>query len=198
MIERLNDETRVHHGEADASFDQLFVTSTKVRQYIGFLIRVYGFEAPVEAALAATPGLEDLLDLESRSRSSRISADLMALGLLPTEIAALPMCLNVPQFRGAAEALGWMYVTERTTLTHSVVRRHLLTTMPREMNKASAYLTSYAGVVGTRWRELGHALDLVGMHPAIADRVIGAAHDAFRCHRRWGQQEHVELARATG
>lgn len=198
MIERLNAETRVHHCDADADFDQLFSSRAPAQHYIAFLTRAYGFETPLEQALFATPGLEDLLDLDARCRSTRIGMDLVALGLLPSQVAELPQCLNIPQFRGAAEALGWMFVTERTTLTHSVVRRHLLTTMPREMHRASAYLSSYSGVVGTRWRELGNALDLVAVHPAIADRVIGAAHDAFRCQRRWIQQEHEDRRRQAG
>lgn len=196
MIERLNAETRVHHGEADSDFDLLF-TQTSAPQYAAFLMRVYGFEAPLETALVATPGLGELIDLDGRIRSSRISQDLLALGMLPTEVARIPVCVNIPLFRGAAEALGWMFVTERTTLTHSVVRRHLLTTMPREMHKASAYLQSYAGVVGTRWRELGQALDLVAIHPSVADRIVGAAHDAFRCLRRWSLQEPADARRAT-
>ena len=45
------------------------------------------------------------------------------------------------------------------------------------------------GVVGLRWRELGVALDAIAMHPAIAERIVERALDAFRAQRRWIQVE---------
>lgn len=189
MIERLNEETRVHHGEAETDFDILFQAETTSAQYLLFLMRVYGFEAPLESTLALTPNLELMLDLKERTKAGYIAQDLLAIGLRPAEVAKLPQCLTIPQFRGAAEALGWMYVVERTTLAHSVLRRHLLTRLPREMRNASAYLQCYSGVVGVRWRQFGATLDDLARHPAIADRVVVAANDAFRCQRRWVQHD---------
>lgn len=189
MIERLNEETRGHHAEAESDFDLLFETETTPRHYLMFLIRVYGFEAPLESTLQMTPNLELMIDLKERTKAGCVAQDLMALGLRPNEIAELPQCLAIPQFKGAAEALGWMYVIERTTLAHSVVRRHLLTRLPREMRSASNYLSSYTGVVGTRWRKFGATLDDVAHMPELANRIVAAANEAFRCQRRWIQQE---------
>jgi len=189
MIERLNEETRAHHAEAEADFDMLFEAETTPRHYLLFLVRVYGFEAPLESTLSMTPNLELMIDLKERTKAGYLAQDLMALGLRPSEIAELPQCLAIPQFRGAAEALGWMYVIERTTLAHSVVRRHLLTRLPREVRNASNYLSSYTGVVGTRWRKFGTTLDDVARMPEIASRVVAAAGEAFRCQRRWIQQD---------
>src|SRR5262249_18784732 len=131
MIERLNDETRIHHTEADGDFDLLFRDDAASTHYQYFLMRVYGFEAPLEAALSMTPNLGLMLDLRERQKTSFLAQDLLALGLRPQELAELPLCLAMPQFRAAAEALGWMYVIERSTLAHSVIRRHLLTKLPR-------------------------------------------------------------------
>src|SRR6185436_623127 len=66
MIERLNDETRIHHAEADADFDLLFRDDAASTHYQYFLIRIYGFEAPLEAALSMTPNLTLMLDLRER------------------------------------------------------------------------------------------------------------------------------------
>ncbi len=189
MIERLTAETCHHHPEAETDFDLLFQAKTSPMDYRTFLIRVYGFESPLESTLATTPNLELMIDLEERAKTGHIAQDLMALGMRPQLVSELPQCLTIPQFRGAAEALGWMYVIERSTLAHSVIRRHLLTRLPREVRNASNYLSCYSGVVGMRWRNFGAALDDVGRHPAIADRVITAANEAFRCQRRWIQQE---------
>jgi heme oxygenase len=188
MIERLNDETRIHHAEVDGDFDLLFRDDAASTHYQYFLMRVYGFEAPLESALAMTPNLGLMLDLRERQKTSFLAQDLLALGLRPQELAELPLCLVIPTYRGAAEALGWMYVVERSTLAHSVIRRHLLTKLPREMRYASAYLQAYSGVIGARWREFGIKLDDVARTPAISDRIVEAANEAFRCQRRWMMQ----------
>jgi heme oxygenase len=199
MIERLNEETRLHHGDTDTDIDSLFRPDATPTQYMLYLMRVYGFEAPLESSLLMTPALDLMINLRERSRSSLIASDLMHLGLRATDVAELPQCLVIPNFRGAAEALGWMYVIERATLGHSVIRHHLLTRLPAEMKTASTYLSAYAGLVGTRWRQFGTTLDHVARHPAIADRIVASANEAFRCQRRWLQHEHETVAaRAVG
>ncbi|MEO8704015.1 MAG: biliverdin-producing heme oxygenase [Kofleriaceae bacterium] len=190
MIERLNTETRAYHAEADSDFDILFREDASASLYLVYLMRVYGFEAPLEVALSMTPNLELMIALRERQKSHHLANDLLALGLRPHEVAEVPRCLTIPQARGAAEALGWMYVIERSTLAHSVIRRHLLTKLPREMHRASEYFQCYAGVVGTRWRHFGSVLDDVASSPAIANRIIASAGEAFRAQRRWIQHEH--------
>ena len=198
VVERLNAETRRHHADADADFDILFRTTCSPSHYLAFLFRVYGFEAPLESALALTPNLELMIDLEERRKAHHLVKDILALGVEPTELDELPRCLTIPQFRGAAEALGWMYVVERSTLAHCVIRRHLLTVLPREMSRASEYLQAYAGVVGRRWREFGTLLDDIARQPAIADRIVMAANDAFRMQRRWIHAEQANGLLAAG
>ncbi len=185
MIERLHAETRVNHSDADADFDLLFREQTSHEDYLLYLTRQYGFEAPMESALELTPNLDLMIDLRERQKAQLIAQDLLGLGVKPADLQLIPQCLRVPQFRGAAEALGWMYVIERATLAHSVIRRHLLTRLPKAMRDASSYLQAYAGMVGTRWREFGTVLDDVARHPAIADRIVDAANEAFRTQRRW-------------
>ena len=113
----------------------------------------------------------------------------MALGMTMNEVNALPQCNRIPVFRGPAAALGWMYVIERPLLASAVIRGHLASYVPTEMATASAYLMCYAGQVGAMWRELGLAMEHVAGSPAIADRIVVAAHEAFRTLHRWRTQE---------
>jgi heme oxygenase (biliverdin-IX-beta and delta-forming) len=189
MIERLNGDTRSFHPDAEADFDILFSPDATVAHYREFLARAYGFEAPLEAMLSTTPNLDLMIDLRERQKAGYLAQDLLGLGMRPAELSAIPHCLTIPQFTGAAEALGWMYVVERTTLAYSIIRRHLATRMPREIRRASAYLSCYTGVVGTRWRQFGATLDLVGRHPAIAERIASAALEGFAAQRRWAGTE---------
>lgn len=198
MIARLDEETAIHHAKVDEDFDPLFASAVDLVDYRTFLVRAYGFESPVEAMLAHTPRLEHMIDLGVREKAGLLAADLTALGMRPAELAQLPTCLGVPQFRGPAEALGWLYVVERAALTHSVMLRHLQTILGPAIRDASSYLDAYAGIAGTRWRELGILLDTVGHEPAVGDRMVDAATEAFRTQRRWNAQDDATRLRIVG
>jgi heme oxygenase len=196
MLTRLNEETQVHHPEADADLDRYVFRPEATRtDYRTYLARVYGFVVPLEQALLHTPGLDDILDLQARSKSALLLYDLLALGLTLQDVQELPQCLSVPAFKGPAAALGWMYVVERPMLQAAVVRSHLEDKLGRSIATSTAYLSCYAGQAGVRWRELGLALDRVASTPVLADRIAGAASDAFRCLLRWRTSD---LAVASG
>jgi heme oxygenase (biliverdin-IX-beta and delta-forming) len=197
MLNRLNLETRVHHGEADADVDEyLFRPQVTPADYRMFLQRVYGFVAPLEAALLSAPGLYEVIDVRARAKAPLIAADLLALGMTLDEIQRLPQCMSMPAFRGPASALGWMYVVERPLLSAAVIRGHLATYLPTEMACASSYFLCYQGLVGTMWRELGVAMDTVAYSPAIEDRIIAGASEAFRLIARWRKQDSSSQASA--
>lgn len=196
LLNRLNIETRLHHGDADADVDEyLFRPQVSAADYRTFLQRVYGFVAPLEAALLAAPGLYEVLDVRARAKAPLLAADLLALGMSLEEVQALPQCVSMPTFRGPAAALGWMYVVERPLLSAAVIRGHLATFLSTEMACASSYFLCYQGQVGAMWRELGEAMDRVAYSPAIEDRIVSGATEGFRMLARWRTQDH---SRAVG
>jgi heme oxygenase len=193
VLVRVNEETQPHHADADRDVDRfLFKPGVTAADYRSYLGRVYGFLVPLEASLATAPGLEDVLDVRARAKSALVVHDLLALGMSMEEVNELPQCMSIPAFRGAAAALGWMYVVERPLLASAVVRGHLATYLGAEMLLASSYLCCYAGPVGAMWRELGLAMDRVAHLPAIADRIVMSAHEAFRALQRFRSHELAE------
>jgi heme oxygenase len=201
MLARLAAETHVHHAEADADVDSyLFGPRTTRAEYRTFLARLYGFVMPLEAGLATVPGLDQFIDVGERMKAPALLHDLLALGYERSDIAELPQCLTVPPHRGAASALGWMYVVERPMMATATLRHHLETRLPGEMNVASTYLQLYNGIAGARWRDFGIALDCVAAMPAVGDRIVAAAQAAFRTLARWRLTElpRVETLRVAG
>lgn len=192
VLDRLGLETAPHHAEADADVDRfLFRQHTTPIDYRVYLSRLYGFLAPLEVSLAAASGLEEVIDLRERAKSPHLMADMLALDLTMQDIIELAQCPTIPSFEGVASALGWMYVAERAMLASAVIHRHLSTQMPCEMANASRYLSSYAGRIGTRWRELGEAMERVGQ----GDQIVSAAHDAFAALHRWRSEDLAATGR---
>src|SRR5438477_643571 len=75
-------------------------------------------------------------------------------------LGAHPRCEAVPRkFTSIAKALGWMYVTERTTLLHHHVYRTLARVIPGEVAFASSYLKSYEGTASVMWRAFAADVD---------------------------------------
>ncbi|HEX3762633.1 MAG TPA: biliverdin-producing heme oxygenase [Kofleriaceae bacterium] len=179
---QLNLATREHHVAADEPWLELLVPTVSRRQYIEQLVKVYGFEAPLEAALRYTPGLSALVDLRPRVRTGLIVQDLMRLGLGPGRIAALGQ--RFMTFSSTVEALGWMYVAERATLLHGAVRRYLSLRIP-DLGGATNYLAAYDGVAGDRWGDLGTALDTVAHTPAAKHQLMRAANQGFLAFCEW-------------
>lgn len=70
-------------------------------------------------------------------------------------------------------------------LLHGVLRRHLERRLPEQIARAGAYLAGNERAAGARIRELGAALDGLARSPGSVDRVIVAAHAAFRSQRHW-------------
>src|SRR5688572_13373528 len=123
MLNRLDMETRAHHAEVDSYWLDLMAAGVTREQYRAQLMRLYGFEAPLESALAYTPQLV-IADRRERMRSGLIAQDLLALGITPSKITALPQCSNIAPFADPGEALGWKYVMERPTQMHGAIKRN--------------------------------------------------------------------------
>jgi len=182
-IVRLNLETRAFHEVADSGWRALMNLDVRRSHYVDQLVRVYGFEGPLEAALAYTRNLDLVIDVHERFRAGFIAQDLLALGHRPAEIARLPQCVIAP-FANPVEALGWVYVCERSTLIHDEVRRYLSVRMP-EANDACVYLRATERHVSARWQDLGHRLDKAIRSPQMFQELLGGAHRAFRAWIDW-------------
>ncbi len=180
MLARLEVETRPYHASADGLWRDLMEGTVTPATYMHHLVRVYGFEAPLEAALAYTPGLPCVIDVRSRVRSGLIARDLLGLGIPAAKITELPQRMIAP-FASVGEALGWMYVSERSSMLHEPVRRYLVARFP-PLAGATSYL---AAASQERWSEFADALEPYVRTRALQQQVANAARDAFRCALEW-------------
>ena len=183
MLGRLDAETRAHHAEVDAHWLDLMASGVTREHYKALLTKLYGFEAPIESAFAYTPQLV-ITDRRERTRTGLIAQDLLALGVSPGKITALPQCGSIMPFSDPAEALGWKYVIERPTQLHGAIKRNLVSRVAHIAN-AVAYLSAYDGVAAARWQQLGALLDDVSRRPRAEDQLIEGARTGFAALRSW-------------
>jgi heme oxygenase len=114
--------------------------------------------------------------------------DLLALGSSPAQIAKLALCRTIAFFHDHIEALGWLYVTERSPLLHDRVLRALVAHRP-ELASATSYLSSTSAAAATCRLQLGVMLDRVAANPRVRARIVEAAHIAFLRQREWFYDE---------
>lgn len=194
---RLNMATRPSHAEVDEAWLDLLRLDVCRADYLAQLVRTYGFVAPFESACKYTPHLERDINLRQISRAGLIAQDLLSLGLTPSQVAHIPQCTSITTFRNVAEALGWLYVIERSTLLSDGIRRHLLRHV-FDIESACAYLSMNEGTVSEHWSAFGRQLDRVGAKPEAANEVIAAAHAGFECVKNWFRGATANPRRSTG
>ena len=181
MLARLDAATRDHHAEVDAYWLDLMAQGVTEDQYSSQLVRLYGFEAPLESALAYTPGFS-VADRRDLTRSGLIVQDLIALGMKAAAASRLPQS-NIAPFANAQEALGWWYVSERQSQLYNSIKRHVIARIPRLAN-ACSFLGSYDGVAAARWQHLGSVLDAHAWKHGD-DAILTAASAAFAHTLQW-------------
>ena len=177
MLTRLKRNAQSDHVAANIDRLALLHVEPSVATYRDYLVRIFGFEAPVEAALAHTPGLGSLIDLDARSHLKLLRADLDQLGA-----PAVPFCRIEPYFTSTSEALGWLYVVEHNATLHGQVRRHL---HKQRGPHHDAYLRAGATDGNARMQQLGSLLDRFAREPETARQVVDAVKLAFRRQHRW-------------
>lgn len=190
-LQKLDKATRRWHNAADEPWLSLLRPDVSEREYCDHLVRVYGFEAPLEGACAYTPQLSRVIELRHLRRAGLIAQDLLALGMSPSAMASLPQCFSITPFTDVSEALGWLYVVERTTLLHDRIRRHLHQHLP-DFGYASHYLRMFDHVPD-HWQRFGKTLDRAANRPELLEDVIEGAHAGFECMQRWFQSMGTRL-----
>jgi heme oxygenase len=191
---QLNIATRTYHVDADTPWLDLMVPSVTIERYVAHLLKVYGFEAPIEAAFRYTPGLASRVDLRARTRAGLLAHDLVRLGTSASQLAQLPQRFTT--FNSVTEALSWMYVVERATLLHPGVHRYLVDRLG-EAGYVSSYLTAYNGMASLRWSELGVALDAEATSASVTRQLVLGASQAFCAQREWFHETEALRPTAT-
>jgi heme oxygenase len=150
------------------------------QDYVALLARLLGFHRGVEAALAAAPPLAAYgIDLAARRRSGLLLADLAALGA-----AAEGTVAPIAPPGSAAAALGWLYVTEGSTLGGQHLARGLDALLPAG-GAGRHFLLGYGPRHAAMWRGCCAAIEACGADPDRLTAMVGGASAAFDAFEAW-------------
>jgi heme oxygenase len=176
----LFEETRTLHTRADAALEAR-TTNLTMASYRVLLAATLGFEAPLEAALAYTPGISGLFELNHRA--GYLVHDMLSLGLRPQEIAVLPQCTITP-FNDAPSAAGWLYVYERSRLQHPALSMHIRSVLP-EARVATQYFCHDDIEVTRRWHSFASRIEALADERNARAAIRDAALEAFETQHAW-------------
>jgi heme oxygenase len=120
------------------------------RQFVG---RFFGFYAPLEAQMMASPHWP-LLEFEytTRQKTPRLAQDLLALGSNVAAVAATPRCIALPACTTPEQLLGCLYVIEGATLGGRSITRHLQTRLGLTPQSGGAFFDGYGAHTGSQWK----------------------------------------------
>jgi heme oxygenase len=181
MLSRLVVESRLHQSVADADGLELIAGEPGDARYLTYLLKRYGFEAPLESALAVAPGIADVIDLGARSKLSLLVHELVGMGVPLARILEIPHA-HITAFHDLRTALGWLYVSERNAATHNLVVRELARKAPR-LRESTRCFADDEGLASRQ--ALGWALDAIAVTPEDEAAIIDGALAAFDHQHRW-------------
>lgn len=181
LLSRLNASTRQFHAQVDEPWLGLLRPDVGIPDYLTVLVRTYGLVAPFESACKYTPGLAQIVDMRHLMRAGLIAQDLIALGIAPAQVSTIETCPAITMFMSLHEALGWLYVIERSTLLQDGIRRHLLRHVP-QIEQASSFLRSYDD---GHWSIFSQVVNAAGTNLEALHEIITASLSAFEIASRW-------------
>ena len=181
-LARLRSAMRPHHERIETVVDLMHPGLTPAA-YQRFLERSYGFISACERALDHD-GAPAPLELRKRLKTPLLVADLQALGLTPSQIAALPEPSELPPITRWPDALGYCYVLEGSTLGGQVLSRHLSSTLAVPSG-ALTFLRSYEREVGPMWKTMLGVLEAALADESAEQPITESARSTFELLAHW-------------
>lgn len=194
----MKDSTHALHLRAE-QYVRILDHDATVIDYARYLRAMYGFHAPIEAALAGDPALEAAgFAATQRRKSPLLARDLHWID--PCD-SVPPCCAALPASDSVARRIGIAYVIEGSTLGGKYILAHLPPRLAALRGTATAFLEGYGAQTGARWRGFGEIAErLLAADPApdAESEAITAAHDTFERLIAWlAQFEHPDARRVA-
>jgi heme oxygenase len=169
---RLKTETASEHQRMHQLMAQAEVFSSAQR-YAQFTLSQYYFQLEIEQLFEHVDLAAVIPDLDIRGRAAAALADLQDLAIQPQGRARAADQLSLPQ------ALGWLYVSEGSTLGAAVLFKQAQQHLGYDQNFAARNLAAYPEGRATVWKRFVVALDQAALDLEEQNLVIAGALQAY-------------------
>ena len=184
LASRLKTETADLHESMHVLMGRLAPFSARNR-YVRFVAAQFVFQSRVSALAQASDAGAIIADLSMRFRVGAARADLSDLSaeLAPDrlawalEAAAAAAAPVVPV--SSARALGWLYVSEGSTLGAAFLFKEAQTVLGLTADFGARNLAASPTGRALSWRAFVVSLDAAELTADQADQVVAGAHEAF-------------------
>jgi heme oxygenase (biliverdin-IX-beta and delta-forming) len=180
LLDRLRDETSSQHQRVENRLD-LLRPDLSLAAYAGVLGRLYGFYSPWQSRIAGTA---PLLLPDWAVRQEKLQHLASDLAYLDVNVAALPLCQQLPAYETASAVLGGLYVIEGATLGGQIISRHLQRSFHFPNGRGDTFFQSYGANVGRMWSSFREALSGYSS-PCADDEIVRAAQNTFLALETW-------------
>lgn len=158
---------RMHHLMAQAD---VFASRA---HYAKFTLAQYYFQRDVEYLFKYPEIIDFIPDLDMRGRSEAALQDLHDLEISPKDIPVASQNAN------ALEALGWIYVSEGSTLGAAFLFKEAKTKLALSEEFGARNLAAYPEGRAKVWKRFVQALDDAGLSQTEQDQVVQGAMHGF-------------------
>jgi heme oxygenase len=194
ILKRLKLATSASHSALEEKLPLMNADLSR-QAYCRFVARFFGFYAPLEAQLMASPHWQQLpFDYADRQKTPRLTQDLLALGTTPTALSATPLCAALPPLHAPEQLLGCLYVIEGATLGGRSITQHLHTKLGLTPQSGGAFFDGYGTQTGSRWKAFCTMLMNNADHPDHPNHpidesrhaaIVAAADSTFQTLTQW-------------
>jgi heme oxygenase (biliverdin-IX-beta and delta-forming) len=185
ILKRLRAETSERHAGLEQRMTVMDPRLSRA-DYRELLEGFFGFYAPLEARLGASPAWAELAcDFAARRKVPRLEKDLMALGKTAEELTRSPRCAELPDLDTIPQVLGCLYVIEGATLGGQVITRHLLAQHGITPETGGAFFAGYGAETGPQWQAFGAMITAAAERFGAADEIVASANRTFETLDRW-------------
>ena len=189
LLQMLRAATAVQHKALEARLP-LTRPELDVATYTQVIKAYYGFHLPLQQRLQAFDSVENADT--GRLKITALVKDLLALGLTPSQIDALPQCSDLPVLENPSHLLGIQYVMEGATLGGQVLRRIIADRLSIDAASGGEFLDVYGQDTGRLWKAFLKRLADAD-HPDHNQDVTSAACATFASFERWLERAGVLL-----
>lgn len=169
---RLKTETAAEHERMHVLMGKADIFSN-LENYKQFTLSQYYFQLEVEHLFEKDQVESHIPDLDIRGRSEQAKLDLADLNVQPQGQALVSQTVEFPA------ALGWIYVSEGSTLGAAFLFKQAQQHLGLSAENGARNLAAYPEGRAKVWKRFVQALDEAQLSTAQQDQVVQGALDAF-------------------